>query len=100
MTGCTINTTLISYGQVYVLETGTALAVIFVSFGVGLDPRQSQVLGAALSPVLIGLTVALSSFATGFVKEGWYGACKLSPFFCIDHLILPVLSALAQGYKP
>jgi len=81
ITGCTIDNSLISYGQAYVLETGAALAMIFVAFGVGLDPRQSQVLGAALSPVLVGLTVSLGIFATGFVKEGWYGA-SLNPARC------------------
>lgn len=76
--GCTIETSLISYGEAYVLEAGTALVVIFVAFGVGLDPRQGQVLGPALSPVLVGLTVGLSTFGTGIVREGWYGACKLA----------------------
>lgn len=77
---------MISYGQAYVLESGTSLAVIFLSFGVGLDPRQSQVLGAALSPALVGLTVGLASFATGFVKDGWYGAGKLCIYLSIHVL--------------
>jgi glycerol uptake facilitator-like aquaporin len=82
VTGCTINTSFVPIGQALVLETGTSLVVVFLAFGVGLDPRQGQVFGPALSPILVGLTVAFASFATGFVRKGWYGACKpLSPAF-------------------
>jgi len=37
----------------YVFETMTALAIIFIAFGVGLDPRQRGVFGPALSPFLV-----------------------------------------------
>ncbi|OJD28907.1 mip transporter [Diplodia corticola] len=74
--GCSIDTSLVSYGQAYVLEFSSYLVSIFLSFGVGLDPRQGEVFGPALSPILIGLTVAFASFATGFLKEGWSGASE------------------------
>lgn len=37
----------------YVLETMTSFALLFIAFGVGLDPRQRQVFGPALSPFLV-----------------------------------------------
>jgi glycerol uptake facilitator-like aquaporin len=43
--GCYIDTSLVTPGQAYALETMTALALIFIAFGVGLDPRQQQVFG-------------------------------------------------------
>jgi hypothetical protein len=42
----------------YVLETMTSFVLIFIAFGVGLDPRQREVLGPALSPILVGLISA------------------------------------------
>lgn len=37
----------------YALETMTAFALLFIAFGVGLDPRQKGVFGPALSPILV-----------------------------------------------
>jgi hypothetical protein len=39
----------------YVLETMTSFVLIFIAFGVGLDPRQREVFGPALSPILVRL---------------------------------------------
>ena len=65
------------------MELGAYLASIFLAFGVGLDPRQGQVFGPALSPILVGSTVALCQLGTIVVKQGYYGACKLS--FCSEY---------------
>ena len=67
--GCYIDPLLVSPGQAYVshkniisitltvlsyvLETMTSFALLFIAFGVGLDPRQRQVFGPALSPFLV-----------------------------------------------
>lgn len=67
---------MLSYGQAYILETGSSLAAIFLAFGVGLDPRQGQVFGSAYSPVLVGLSVGFVDFGSTIVRKGWYGACK------------------------
>jgi hypothetical protein len=37
----------------YVFETMTSFGLLFVAFGVGLDPRQRGVFGPALSPILV-----------------------------------------------
>jgi hypothetical protein len=43
----------------YALETMTSFALIFIAFGVGLDPRQREVFGPALSPILVRLPFGL-----------------------------------------
>ena len=46
----------------YTLETMTSFALVFVAFGVGLDPRQREVFGPALSPILVsGILLTQSS---------------------------------------
>ncbi|OCK74855.1 MIP transporter [Lepidopterella palustris CBS 459.81] len=79
--GCYINTALVSPGQAYVFETMAAFSLVFLAFGFGLDPRQRDVFGPALSPILVGLALGLCSFAAGFVKEGFSGA-SLNPARC------------------
>lgn len=44
-------------GYRYALETMTSFALIFLAFGVGLDPRQKQVFGPALSPILVRMMI-------------------------------------------
>jgi glycerol uptake facilitator-like aquaporin len=39
----------------YAMETMVSFAIIFIAFGVGLDPRQKEVFGPALSPILVCL---------------------------------------------
>jgi glycerol uptake facilitator-like aquaporin len=71
--GCYIDPALVTPGQAYVcmsvpepeeltfsryaMETMVSFAIIFIAFGVGLDPRQKEVFGPALSPILACLLV-------------------------------------------
>ncbi|KAK5728208.1 hypothetical protein LTR17_012113 [Elasticomyces elasticus] len=71
--GCTVDPSLVSRGQLFVLEYMFASALIFTAFGVGLDPRQGKVFGPALSPILVGLTLGFSTLASSFVKPGYSG---------------------------
>ncbi|KAK3673850.1 hypothetical protein LTR78_006405 [Recurvomyces mirabilis] len=73
--GCTVDPTLVSPGQLFVLEYMFAQALIFTAFGVGLDPRQGKVFGPALSPVLVGLTLAFGTLASSLAKPGYTGVC-------------------------
>lgn len=79
--GCYIDPALVTAGQAFVLETMTCLSLIFLAFGMGLDPRQKTVYGPALGPVLIGFALGLCTFATGAVKNGYAGAC-MNPARC------------------
>jgi glycerol uptake facilitator-like aquaporin len=82
MPGCYIDTSLVTAGQAFTFEFMTAFALIFVAFGVGLDPRQRLVFGPALSPILVGIALGLCSFSTGFVTKGYSGA-SLNPARCL-----------------
>lgn len=59
------------------MEYMFALSLIFLAFGVGLDPRQSKVFGPALSPVLIGLILAFVTLAASVASPGATGVCML-----------------------
>lgn len=50
---------------------------LFTAFGVGLEPRQAKVFGAALAPILVGATLGVGLLTSGFMKPGYSGLCKL-----------------------
>ncbi|KAH8924899.1 aquaporin-like protein [Atractiella rhizophila] len=60
-------------GQALVVEFSTALSVLFIAYGVGLDPRSKELNGPALGPFLVGLTIALSSWSTSGLVPGFSG---------------------------
>lgn len=62
--GCYIDSALVTPGQAYTLETMTSFALVFIAFGVGLDPRQRQVFGPALSPILASLSPSARAYLT------------------------------------
>lgn len=82
MPGCYIDPTLVSPGEAYVLETMTSLFIIFLAFGLGLDPRNATAFGPALGPFLIGLSVALVLFGSGFARKGYLGSSN-NPARCL-----------------
>ena len=71
--GCDVDTDLVSVGQAFAIEFSADLVLLFMSFGVGLDPRQKQVFGPALAPIFVGLTLGVISFGTSFSKPGYAG---------------------------
>lgn len=86
--GCTVNTAEVSAGQMFVIEYMFSQGLIFMAFGVGLDPRQGKVFGPALSPILVGRTLGLATFASIMMLPGYTGICKsLHPPLRILHLL-------------
>lgn len=79
--GCWIDPTLVTPGQAYGIETVASLCVVYLAFGVGLDPRQRLVVSPALAPILVGFAVALTSFCTSWVMTGYFGA-SVNPARC------------------
>ncbi|KAF9892120.1 hypothetical protein FE257_002526 [Aspergillus nanangensis] len=107
--GCTINTDLVPVRQAFVLEFICCLILVFLSFGVGLDPRQAQVYGAALSPWLVGMVLGVVSWASAFTRKG-YGGASLNPARCFGvyvgsafpsyhwiHWVGPIAAAIGHG---
>jgi glycerol uptake facilitator-like aquaporin len=62
-------------------EFMACLTILFLAFGVGLDPRQSAVFGPALAPALVGLSLGVLSFGLSFGKPG-YGGPSMNPARC------------------
>lgn len=79
--GCTVDPQLCSVGELFVLEYMFAQALIFTAFGVGLDPRQAKVFGAALSPILVGFTLGLGTLSSSLIKPGYTGICMFGSTF-------------------
>lgn len=74
--GCSVIPSQVSAGQQLALEYIICQALIFIAFGVGLDPRQLEAVGPTLAPVLVGAVLALGSIASVFARPGFFGACK------------------------
>ncbi|KAJ5535038.1 hypothetical protein N7527_001292 [Penicillium freii] len=74
--GCYIDTTKVSTGSAFAIEFTTDFALIFLSFGVGLDPRQRSVFGPALGPIFVGIVLGMCTFVTGFSRIGYTGFCE------------------------
>jgi hypothetical protein len=60
-----------------------------LAFGVGLDPRQSQVFGPKLGPFLTACSLGLVSFSSVGLAPGYPGA-GLNPARCLS-------AAVARG---
>ncbi|KAB8220220.1 major intrinsic protein-domain-containing protein [Aspergillus novoparasiticus] len=74
--GCAVNTRLVPVDEAFLLEFIFCLVLIFLSFGVGLDPRQSSIYGAALSPFLVGMTLGVVSWGSSFTRAGYAAGRK------------------------
>lgn len=53
----------------------------YLSFGVGLDPRQAQMYGPSLGPILVGLCFGIVNFVTTGTAPGYSGA-TMNPARC------------------
>ncbi|KIN05169.1 hypothetical protein OIDMADRAFT_115909 [Oidiodendron maius Zn] len=79
--GCFLDSSLIPIGDIFALEFMADFTLLFLAFGVGLDPRQRETFGPALGPFLVGLTLGVLSFGTGFTRTG-YGGSSMNPARC------------------
>ncbi|OQE90632.1 hypothetical protein PENNAL_c0011G07886 [Penicillium nalgiovense] len=71
--GCFIDTSIVSVGSAFTIEVTTDFMLIFLSFSVGLDPRQREVFGPALGPIFVGIILGITSFGTGYSQVGYTG---------------------------
>lgn len=84
--GCWLFSDIVPVREAFVVEFMTCLTLFFVAFGVGLDPRQRAVIPPALSPFLVGMTLGVLSWATGYSKYG-YGGASLNPARCFGTFV-------------
>ncbi|KIO29072.1 hypothetical protein M407DRAFT_21817 [Tulasnella calospora MUT 4182] len=72
----------VTVGQAAAIEFIAAFSMLMIAFGVGLDPRQKQLYGATLGPLLVGMTVGLIVSGTSTLNPGYTGA-GISPGRCL-----------------
>lgn len=65
----------------FVIEFMGSLQLLVMAFGVGLDPRQKNIFGPALAPILVGLAAGASALCFAFAVPGSGGA-GLNPARC------------------
>lgn len=73
--GCTVDATQVSPGQYFALEYIFVQALLFLAFGVGLDPRQQKIISPAVAPLVVGFIIGLSTLVSGLAKPGYTGIC-------------------------
>ena len=83
--GCWLFSEEVAVGDAFAGEAVTSLAILFLAFGVGLDPHQRAFIPPALAPFLVGGALGTLSFATGFFRYG-YGGASMNPARCFGAL--------------
>lgn len=71
--GCYVDSSLVSRSEAFALETVGSIFLLFLAFGLGLDPRNGSTLGPAMSTWLIGFTAGITLFAGGIARPGYLG---------------------------
>jgi glycerol uptake facilitator-like aquaporin len=79
--GCFYDTAYIDTYQVFLNEIFSTSALLFLAYGLGLDPRQAVLWGPRMGPVLVGLALGLVAFATSGIAPGYAGA-QMHPARC------------------
>ncbi|KAF2103606.1 aquaporin-like protein [Rhizodiscina lignyota] len=79
--GCYIDPSQVTGAQAYVFETMGSVALLYLLFGIGIDPHQKHCYGPAYSVVLVALSFGLVSFISWPVKPGYSGV-SLNPARC------------------
>ncbi|CZS87915.1 hypothetical protein WAI453_000299 [Rhynchosporium graminicola] len=80
--GCLLDTKVLEVSQAYLIESTMTFIMLFLAFGVGLDPRCGQVFGPKMGPLLVGFVLGLTAFATVGIAEGFPGA-NMNPARCL-----------------
>jgi glycerol uptake facilitator-like aquaporin len=80
--GCYIDSTLVPSTQAFALETMGSIFVLFLAFGLGLDPRNQGSFSPSLGPFLVGLSSAIALFAGGISVKGYLGL-SCNPARCL-----------------
>ncbi|KAE8145115.1 aquaporin-like protein [Aspergillus avenaceus] len=107
--GCHVDTSLVPVNAALVIEFFSCLILIFLAFGVALDPRQAKIFGHATGPWLVGVVLGVVCWATAFTRPGYIGA-SLNPARCFGayvasefpgyhwvHWVGPLAAAVAHG---
>ncbi|PYH84605.1 aquaporin [Aspergillus uvarum CBS 121591] len=107
--GCYIDTTQVPVTSGLVIEFFACLIIVWLCFGVALDPRQAKVFGPAVGPWLVGVVVGVITWGTSFTRTGYIGA-SVNPARCFGayvasefpgyhwiHWVGPLAASVAHG---
>jgi glycerol uptake facilitator-like aquaporin len=84
--GCWLYTDEVPVADAFVVEFIFCTLLLFIAFGVGLDPRQQQIIGPTLAPFLVGAVLAVLSFSSGYTRYG-HGGASLNPARCLGAFV-------------
>ncbi|KAJ3532954.1 hypothetical protein NM208_g8202 [Fusarium decemcellulare] len=85
--GCWLYPDIVPVREAFTVEFMTCTILLFFAFGVGLDPRQRQIVGPTLGPFMVGISLASLSFGTGYVRVADIAACLTHAVFY--HIVPP-----------
>lgn len=80
--GCFFDSNIVLPGQHFAIEFTSSLILLFLAFGVGLDPRQASTFGPALAPILVAFTLGVITLASSFTVSG-FGGAGMNPARCM-----------------
>ena len=84
--GCSVDAALVPISDIFALEFMADFTLLFLAFGVGLDPRQTGTFGPALGPFLVGVVLGVLSFGTSITRTG-YGGASMNPARCMGAFV-------------
>lgn len=79
--GCFFDRATLSQGQAVLNEAAICFGVLFLAFGVGLDPRAALLFGPRYGPMLVGVSIGVIAFATSGAVPG-YARAAMNPARC------------------
>lgn len=79
--GCFFDRATLSQGQALLNEAAICFGVLFLAFGVGLDPRAALLFGPRYGPMLVGVSIGVIAFSTSGAMPGYAGAA-MNPARC------------------
>lgn len=98
--GCHVDTGLVPAKEALVIEFMACLVLIFLAFGVALDPRQAKIFGHAAAPWFVGIALALMSWGTAWTRAGYIGASMLLLLLTLTTLLCIVRLTMVLGVNP
>ncbi|KAK1832028.1 aquaporin-like protein [Podospora conica] len=79
--GCFFDRATLSQGQAVLNEAAICFGVLFLAFGIGLDPRAALLFGPRYGPMMVGVAMGVIAFATSGAVPGYTGAA-MNPARC------------------
>ena len=84
--GCFRDPGTVTAGQALLVESISSFTLLFLAFGLALDPRQQKLFGPVIGPLTVGCSLGLVSFASAGLVAGYTGA-SMNPTRCFAFAI-------------